>query len=94
MKSVIGLLFGLVFILAGLASKFLPKRSAWTPDVYEGHVCTAFFAATPKIVAGLNCVTIDAFEPVTRAVQIISFVAIASMLLAHLRPLASAILSA
>lgn len=83
----IGLLFGLVFILAGLAFKIsaVPFHM-WTPDVYEGAPTpvTAFFAAAPKMAAMalIVRVTIDAFEPVTRDwQQIISFVAIASMLL-------------
>lgn len=83
----IGLLFGLVFILAGLAFKIsaVPFHM-WTPDVYEGAPTpvTAFFAAAPKMAAMalIVRVTVEAFEPVTRDwQQIISFVAIASMLL-------------
>ncbi len=83
----LGLTFGLVFILAGLAFKIsaVPFHM-WTPDVYEGAPTpvTAFFAAAPKIAAmGLiTRVVIDAFHPVTvEWQQIIVFVSIASMAL-------------
>ncbi len=50
----LGLIFGLVFILAGLAFKVsaVPFHM-WTPDVYEGAPTpvTAFFAVAPKIAA-------------------------------------------
>ena len=50
----LGILFGMVFILAGLAFKVsaVPFHM-WTPDVYEGAPTpvTAFFAAAPKIAA-------------------------------------------
>ena len=50
----IGLLFGLVFLLAGLAFKVsaVPFHM-WTPDVYEGAPTpvTAFFASAPKVAA-------------------------------------------
>ncbi|MFD2172495.1 NADH-quinone oxidoreductase subunit NuoN [Rhodobacter lacus] len=50
----IGLLFGLVFLLAGLAFKVsaVPFHM-WTPDVYEGSPTpvTAFFATAPKLAA-------------------------------------------
>lgn len=49
-----GLLFGLVFLLAGLAFKVsaVPFHM-WTPDVYEGSPTpvTAFFATAPKVAA-------------------------------------------
>ena len=52
----IGLLFGLVFLLAGLAFKIsaVPFHM-WTPDVYEGAPTpvTAFFASAPKVAAVL-----------------------------------------
>src|SRR5476649_516191 len=48
----IGLVFGLVFLFAGLCFKVsaVPFHM-WTPDVYEGAPTpvTAFFAAAPKI---------------------------------------------
>ncbi len=50
----IGLVVGLVFVLAGLAFKIsaVPFHM-WTPDVYEGAPTpvTAFFAAAPKLAA-------------------------------------------
>lgn len=50
----IGLIFGLVFILVGLAFKIsaVPFHM-WTPDVYEGAPTsiTAFFAIVPKLAA-------------------------------------------
>ena len=52
----LGLLFGLVFVLAGLAFKIsaVPFHM-WTPDVYEGAPTpvTAFFASAPKVAAVL-----------------------------------------
>ena len=49
-----GLLFGLVFLLSGLAFKIsaVPFHM-WTPDVYEGSPTpvTAFFATAPKVAA-------------------------------------------
>jgi NADH-quinone oxidoreductase subunit N len=50
----LGIVFGLVFILAGLAFKVsaVPFHM-WTPDVYEGAPTpvTAFFSVAPKIAA-------------------------------------------
>ena len=50
----IGVIIGLVFIIAGLAFKVsaVPFHM-WTPDVYEGAPTpvTAFFAVAPKIAA-------------------------------------------
>src|SRR6266446_5520149 len=50
----IGLIFGIVFLISGLAFKVsaVPFHM-WTPDVYEGAPTpiTAFFAASPKIAA-------------------------------------------
>jgi len=83
----IGLIFGLVFLMAGIAFKIsaVPFHM-WTPDVYEGSPSpvTAFFAAAPKIaaMAMLIRIVIQAFEPVTSDwQQIIAFIAIASMTL-------------
>ena len=83
----LGLVFGLVFVLAGLAFKIsaVPFHM-WTPDVYEGAPTpvTAFFAAAPKMAAMalLVRVTVGAFEPVAPDwQQIIVFVSIASMIL-------------
>jgi NADH-quinone oxidoreductase subunit N len=83
----LGLVFGLVFVLAGLSFKIsaVPFHM-WTPDVYEGAPTpvTAFFAAAPKLAAMalLVRVVMGAFEPL--AVdwqQIIVFISIASMVL-------------
>jgi NADH-quinone oxidoreductase subunit N len=53
-QAPIGLLLGLVFVLAGLAFKVsaVPFHM-WTPDVYEGAPTpiTAFFATAPKVAA-------------------------------------------
>ncbi|GAB4387038.1 NADH-quinone oxidoreductase subunit NuoN [Albidovulum sp.] len=50
----VGLLFGLVFLITGLAFKVsaVPFHM-WTPDVYEGSPTpvTAFFATAPKMAA-------------------------------------------
>ena len=50
----LGLIFGLVFVMVGLAFKVsaVPFHM-WTPDVYEGapNSITAFFAIVPKIAA-------------------------------------------
>jgi NADH-quinone oxidoreductase subunit N len=85
--SSLGLVFGLVFVLAGLAFKIsaVPFHM-WTPDVYEGAPTpvTAFFASAPK-VAGFAVfvrVVVEAFQPITADwQQIVVFVAIASMVL-------------
>ncbi|MFL6855796.1 MAG: NADH-quinone oxidoreductase subunit NuoN [Sphingomicrobium sp.] len=83
----IGLLFGLVFLLAGLAFKVsaVPFRM-WTPDVYEGAPTpvTAFFASAPKVAAVLLGVRVcvDALGPAMDAWrQIMTFAALASILL-------------
>ena len=53
-QAPLGLLIGLVFVLAGLAFKVsaVPFHM-WTPDVYEGAPTpiTAFFATAPKMAA-------------------------------------------
>lgn len=83
----VGVTFGLVFILAGLAFKIsaVPFHM-WTPDVYEGAPTpvTAFFATAPKMaaVAILVRILVDAFPGVTREwQQVVTFMAIASMAL-------------
>jgi NADH-quinone oxidoreductase subunit N len=82
-----GLVFGLVFIAAGLAFKIsaVPFHM-WTPDVYEGAPTpvTAFMAAAPKMAA--MALTVRVFVSAFPGIidqwrQIIVFVAIASMLL-------------
>jgi NADH-quinone oxidoreductase subunit N len=50
----VGLIFGLVFVLAGIAFKMSAAPfHMWTPDVYEGAPTpvTALFAAAPKVAA-------------------------------------------
>jgi NADH-quinone oxidoreductase subunit N len=83
----IGLIFGLVFLLVGLAFKVsaVPFHM-WTPDVYEGSPTpiTAFFAAAPKAAAMalLLRIVLGAFPgALAQWQQIIVFIALASMLL-------------
>src|SRR6516165_303284 len=83
----IGLVFGLVFLLAGLCFKVsaVPFHM-WTPDVYEGAPTpvTAFFASAPKVAAMAVFVraSMTAFPGiVTEWQQIVVFVSIASMAL-------------
>jgi NADH-quinone oxidoreductase subunit N len=83
----IGLVFGLVFLFAGMCFKVsaVPFHM-WTPDVYEGAPTpiTAFFAAAPKVAAIAMFVraAIVAFPGIAMQwQQIIVFVAIASMAL-------------
>jgi NADH-quinone oxidoreductase subunit N len=88
--SSLGLIFGLVFIIAGLAFKVsaVPFHM-WTPDVYEGAPTpvTTFFAAAPKIAAMALFirVMISPFSATPAVVQdwqqILVFVSIASMVL-------------
>jgi len=82
-----GELFGLVFVLAGLAFKIsaVPFHM-WTPDVYEGAPTpvTAFFASAPKVAAmGLLIrVSIEALGPASTSwQQIVIFSALASTIL-------------
>jgi NADH-quinone oxidoreductase subunit N len=84
----VGTIFGLVFLLAGIAFKIsaVPFHM-WTPDVYEGAPTpvTAFFASAPKVaaIALLIRVIFDAFEPIARDwQQVVIFLSIASMVLA------------
>ncbi|MFD1158278.1 NADH-quinone oxidoreductase subunit NuoN [Roseovarius aestuarii] len=53
-RAPLGLLFGIVFVISGLAFKVsaVPFHM-WTPDVYEGSPTpiTAFFATAPKMAA-------------------------------------------
>ena len=83
----IGLTFGVVFLLAGLAFKIAAVPfHMWTPDVYEGAPTpvTAFLAAAPKLAAMalLARVTMDALGPIgLEWRQIVVFLAIGSMVL-------------
>lgn len=83
----LGLLFGLVFVFAGIAFKIsaVPFHM-WTPDVYEGAPTpvTAFFASAPKVAAlGLAMrVAVEAMGPATdQWRQIVIFAALASIIL-------------
>jgi NADH-quinone oxidoreductase subunit N len=83
----LGLLFGLVFVLAGLAFKAsVVPFHMWTPDVYEGAPTpvTTFFASAPKVAAVLLAtrVCVVALGPATDAWrQIVIFAALASIFL-------------
>ncbi|MFD1794403.1 NADH-quinone oxidoreductase subunit NuoN [Paracoccus aurantiacus] len=83
----VGLLFGMVFVIVGLAFKVsaVPFHM-WTPDVYEGSPTpvTAFFATAPKVAAMalLARVLTDAFGRVPGDWgQIIAVLALLSMFL-------------
>lgn len=83
----VGLLFGLVFLISGLAFKVsaVPFHM-WTPDVYEGSPTpiTAFFATAPKVAAmGLFArVMFDAFgAAVADWQQVVALLSVASMFL-------------
>jgi NADH-quinone oxidoreductase subunit N len=83
----IGIVFGLVFLLAGLCFKVsaVPFHM-WTPDVYEGAPTpvTAFFASAPKVaaMAVFTRATLTAFPGIlAQWQQIVVFVSIASMAL-------------
>jgi NADH-quinone oxidoreductase subunit N len=82
-----GLLFGLVFVFAGLAFKMsaVPFHM-WTPDVYEGAPTpvTTFFASAPKVAAMALAVrvAVEAMGPATADWrQIVVFAALASIVL-------------
>ncbi len=83
----LGLLFGLVFMLAGLAFKVSAAPfHMWTPDVYEGSPTpvTAFFATAPKVAAmGLIARLVqDAFGGIPgQWGQVLAALAVASMFL-------------
>ena len=83
----LGLLFGLVFVVVGLAFKVSAAPfHMWTPDVYEGSPTpiTAFFATAPKVAAmGLFArVVHDAFGgAVADWSQIVAFLSVVSMFL-------------
>jgi NADH-quinone oxidoreductase subunit N len=85
-----GALFGIVFVLAGLAFKVsaVPFHM-WTPDVYEGAPTpvTTFFATAPKVAAmALTMrVALDAFgEQADAWRQIVIFAALASIVIGAL----------
>ena len=83
----LGIIFGLVFVIVGLAFKIsaVPFHM-WTPDVYQGSPTsvTAFFALAPK-VAGMGAFIQILFVAFKGAYvewkSIIVFISIASMIL-------------
>jgi NADH-quinone oxidoreductase subunit N len=83
----LGLIFGLVFLSAGMAFKVSAAPfHMWTPDVYEGSPTpvTAFFATAPKAAAAAMFARVlyDAFGgAVADWQQILSLLAVASMFL-------------
>ncbi|CUH80431.1 NADH-quinone oxidoreductase subunit N [Tritonibacter multivorans] len=83
----LGLLFGLVFLMSGMAFKVSAAPfHMWTPDVYEGAPTpvTAFFASAPKVAAmGLFArVMHDAFGlAIADWSQIVALLSVASMFL-------------
>ncbi|UIJ73622.1 NADH-quinone oxidoreductase subunit NuoN [Aurantimonas sp. HBX-1] len=81
----LGVIVGLVFVLAGLAFKIsaVPFHM-WTPDVYEGAPTpiTAFMAGAPKVAAMalLTRFTVQGFGPLSVDwQQVLVFISIASM---------------
>ncbi len=83
----LGKLFGIVFIMSGLAFKVsaVPFHM-WTPDVYEGAPTpvTTFFASAPKVaaIAMLVRISVTALGPATGEwQQILIFMALASIVL-------------
>ena len=80
-----GQLFGLIFVMAGLAFKIAAVPfHMWTPDVYEGAPTpvTAFFATAPKVaaVALTARVVFEVFGGQVQAwQQIVMFTALASI---------------
>ncbi len=90
----VGLMVGLVFLLAGLAFKIsaVPFHM-WTPDVYEGAPTpvTAFFATAPKVAAMALFVRVlmgPFGELADQWQQIVVFISIASMVLGALAAMA------
>ena len=86
-EPAVGLVVGIVFILAGLAFKVsaVPFHM-WTPDVYEGAPTpvTAFFSVGPKIAAMALFVRVMVGpfgELADQWQQIVVFVSMASMVL-------------
>ena len=83
----IGALFGVIFVLSGLAFKISAAPfHMWTPDVYEGAPTpvSAFFASAPKVAATalLVRVTITAFGDQTFVwQQIVMVIAIMSIII-------------
>ncbi|MBS0253240.1 MAG: NADH-quinone oxidoreductase subunit NuoN [Proteobacteria bacterium] len=87
MATNVGLTFGLVFVLVGIAFKVAAVPfHMWTPDVYQGSPTpvTAFFAGAPKIAAMALLLRFTQAAMPTAAPQwqqIVIFLSIASMAL-------------
>jgi NADH-quinone oxidoreductase subunit N len=83
----LGLMFGLVFVFAGLAFKLAAVPfHMWTPDVYQGAPTpvTAFFASAPKVAAMALAVrvAVSAMGPALGEWrQIVVFASLASIIL-------------
>jgi NADH-quinone oxidoreductase subunit N len=83
----LGMLFGIVFLLAGFAFKVSAAPfHMWTPDVYEGSPTpvTAFFATAPKMAAMALFARVvhDAFGGIVGDwQQIVAFLSVVSMFL-------------
>ncbi len=81
----IGAVFGLVFLLSGMAFKVSAAPfHMWTPDVYEGSPTpvTALFATAPKVAAAamITRILFDAFgDAVSDWQQILALLALLSM---------------
>ena len=86
-ETPLGLLFGLMFLITGLAFKVsVVPFHMWTPDVYEGSPTpvTAFFATAPKVAAMalLARLLFDAFGTIPgQWGQVLGALAVASMFL-------------
>jgi NADH-quinone oxidoreductase subunit N len=86
----IGVVIGLVFVIAGLAFKIsVVPFHMWTPDVYEGAPTpvTTFFAVSPKVAAMallVRTLTVPFGAAIGQWQQVIVFVALASMFLGSL----------
>ena len=83
----LGLVFGMVFLISGLAFKVsaVPFHM-WTPDVYEGAPTpiTAFFSASPKIAAMalfVRAMVTSLPDALDQWRQIVIFISILSMVL-------------
>ena len=86
-KANTGAVFGIVFIIVGLAFKVsaVPFHM-WTPDVYEGSPTsvTSFFALVPKIAAitvFIRFMYVPFINVINQWQTIIIFLSIASMIL-------------
>ena len=82
-----GAIFGLVFIITGLAFKTsLVPFHMWTPDVYEGSPTsvTSFFALVPKIAAisvFIRFMYVPFINVINEWQNIVIFLSVASMIL-------------